>query len=1690
MKNLFNIKILYFYLFFLTINLHAQLDTNAPWPMFRQNSRHTGQTNDNVLGVQKNPVVKWSFGFPQSSGYSYVILGSDSTVYTTSRYKLYALTNGKKKWEYDPPNTVRSRNSPAIGADGNIYIVFDDYLHAVNPDDGLKKWECFIGGFSYASPSVSTNNTIYIGSDDDKIYAITNGAIKWTNRLGGNVMSSAAIGNDGTIYVGCNNSKLYAITNGVIKWSNKLAGQAYYSSPAIGPDNTVYIGGWHNNLYAITNGVIKWTNRLGSSIPYSSPAIGPDGTIYVGCNDHKVYAINSDGSLKWTNRLGNSIYSSPTVGSDNTVYIGCYDKKLYAITNGVIKWTNKFSSTIYYSSPAIGNDGTIYISLDSTLGVQAIIQNNAPQLVWSSNTGYSNDGVEPNNGYNGQYFRFEVKYKDRNNDEPSTNHVWIDIDDNGSYENDEKFTMYSNFGTSYSNGIIYTNLIQAFYAGDGIINYKFHFTDKYSYIPLPCAPISNHTFTVTNTNIPHQLEVTKNTDINGICDSYTNNVVMSIQIWDSKHNHYLTGFQVGNASNMILGTDFSNVQLWYDENKNYKWDINDISVASLKWNGINLWTNNNINFTTNLAFPRDFLITIDITTNAVISNSFQSFIPEKGIQCSGGTNAPLTPLTNYGAMKIGDYLKVTKTADRNNVYYNFIKGTAMVVKIKGLKQSLLKKIKIGNAGTMMPGTDISKIQLWYDSNKNNWWSTSDILAAELNWDGSSFWTNNNISFNSNLLEHNQFVITIDFAYSIKAFRTFKAYIPAYSVWDNYKKSAPTNAITNNGTLSVSEGFNGPIRPGRQYGAPTSEIGDINHDGFLDFIITGWDVPNNKYLEKYVNNKDGSFTGPTSVGAGNDRNSIAFGDINHDGFMDFIVTYAGILGKCINDGTGSFNVTYFGNGVQDSSICLGDIDNDGDMDLIASGRVAGGLDKYINDGIGNFINTSFGEGLFNTSIALGDIDNDGDLDLIVTGDDGGINKLHKYINDNSSTNFSGPYSFGTGVQFGAVSLGDIDGDGDLDLIVSGSGRLDKYINDGTGTFTGTAFGTGVSISAQALGDVDNDGDLDLIIGGRAGASTLKKYLNDGSGNFPAVNNLNSIIGWSTYRGVVVLGDLCNDGDLDLIVAGHYGFGNRRFDILYNTKSTTNLAPSAPTLLKSTNINGYWRFSWNSASDDHTSLKLLRYKIAIGTNIGSGIYNYSSTNINYPHSQANLGNICVVTALSYKSMIPVNNTVYFKVCALDTCFKHSSYSAEAIAIFPLVHNLTLPKDYGKFHYALLEARNDDHIQADPWVYNEQVNINNLTNIIIEATSWVSDKIMTNTIISGTNKQFNIKILNSKNIKLRGFTIKEATNGIVLQNCSYNYVMNNYILSNTSSGIKIDNANNNSILTNIIFNNQSGISINNSTGSTLYRNAIYHNSGNGIILNNSDNNFIINNSITSNAYGGIYDGIVFNNSGNNLIKNNIIAFTKNGYGINLNTGLGNSLIYNDVYGNISGNYNNITPGIGTITNNPLWINFNIFSTNFLSLSNFSPCIDKGDPSDPAPTIGNNRIDMGWKEFINPHLTVTLSKIITNISLNLINSAPIPGASIEYKINCKVNSYGNQNGENIIIYDNIINNISYKTDYTTTVGWTIEYSTNILPDQSYSSAQYTNQRPLKDKIKWIRWKKVSVTGGNKEFSFIAVIK
>ncbi|MEN0063937.1 MAG: VCBS repeat-containing protein [Myxococcota bacterium] len=234
----------------------------------------------------------------------------------------------------------------------------------------------------------------------------------------------------------------------------------------------------------------------------------------------------------------------------------------------------------------------------------------------------------------------------------------------------------------------------------------------------------------------------------------------------------------------------------------------------------------------------------------------------------------------------------------------------------------------------------------------------------------------------------------------------------------------------------------------------------------------------------------------------------------------------------------------------------DLNGDGHLDVIVanySGFFEEGFPQrlgiYQNDGSAQFTEVSAtAMGGFAgrvRQVAAGDIDADGDLDLYVP--DGTGNPAALFINDGTGRFVDEQLARLPAVptRAGATRMGDLDGDGDLDIIVTDgyaqSGPLGQLahllLNDGAGTFTNasdqlpTTWATGEDHDDLDLFDADRDFDLDILINAHAGDNTL--WLNDGTGRFTDASD-NLAPARSNFHYNPGICDVNGDGHLDIWV----------------------------------------------------------------------------------------------------------------------------------------------------------------------------------------------------------------------------------------------------------------------------------------------------------------------------------------------------------------------------------------------------------------------------------------------------------------------------------------------------------------------------------------------------------------------------
>jgi outer membrane protein assembly factor BamB len=274
---------------------------------------------------------------------------------------------------------ARIDDSPAWAGNGAVYIGSDDnFLYAIDGGDGAEIWRFETGADVFSSPAVGADGTIYVGSDDGFLYAVTpDGDQRWRFDAGDLVRSSPAIGPDGTVYVGANDGNVYAVDgeDGALRWFFSTDG-AVFSCPSIDDagtvddlsDDTVYFGSDDGNVYAVgADGALRWFFET-EGVVRSSPAVGADGTVYIGSDDRRLYALETqaDGRVRrrWAFESGGAIRASAALAEDGTLYIGALDGFLYALRSAAdaaerLRWSFDAGGAIH-SSAAVGSDGNVY----------------------------------------------------------------------------------------------------------------------------------------------------------------------------------------------------------------------------------------------------------------------------------------------------------------------------------------------------------------------------------------------------------------------------------------------------------------------------------------------------------------------------------------------------------------------------------------------------------------------------------------------------------------------------------------------------------------------------------------------------------------------------------------------------------------------------------------------------------------------------------------------------------------------------------------------------------------------------------------------------------------------------------------------------------------------------------------------------------------------------------------------------------------------------------------------------------------------------------------------------------------------------------------------------------------------------------------------------------------------------------
>jgi hypothetical protein len=327
------------------------------------------------------------------------------------------------------------------------------------------------------------------------------------------------------------------------------------------------------------------------------------------------------------------------------------------------------------------------------------------------------------------------------------------------------------------------------------------------------------------------------------------------------------------------------------------------------------------------------------------------------------------------------------------------------------------------------------------------------------------------------------------------------------------------------------------------------VGDV--DGDLDLDLVFGSAGANERNRLHLNDGAGFFTDGTADRLPADdtqTGAVELVDVDGDGDLDLVCGNLDQDRLYLNDGRGTFTDVTAGrmpvSGAPTNCVVAGDVDGDRDADLVLA--TDGPTRLYLNDGTGRFTDATPGRlAGENVRVALGDVDGDGDLDLLCANE--GQDRL--YLNDGTGTFTDATASHMPADSHAnySLALGDVDGDRDLDVVFGNNDTLGDrrnflYLNDGTGTFTDVT-ASRMPVDAEytqdvALGDVDGDGDLDLLtghVGARPGANRNALFVNGGTGTFTDVTAARMPGRAFDATWAVALADVDFDGDLDMLFA---------------------------------------------------------------------------------------------------------------------------------------------------------------------------------------------------------------------------------------------------------------------------------------------------------------------------------------------------------------------------------------------------------------------------------------------------------------------------------------------------------------------------------------------------------------------------
>jgi len=377
------------------------------------------------------------------------------------------------------------------------------------------------------------------------------------------------------------------------------------------------------------------------------------------------------------------------------------------------------------------------------------------------------------------------------------------------------------------------------------------------------------------------------------------------------------------------------------------------------------------------------------------------------------------------------------------------------------------------------------------------------------------------------------------------------------------------------------------------GVSSMAAGDLNGDGRGDVVV----IEGGKHAGG--RKTFAWFAAPSSVQGnwtrhefGNDSQLRSFlgsaqlADMDTDGDLDLIVSSDNHSGGSkqadvyvyLNPGAGSATSDWSFNRVTPSTLALhhindmeiADMDNDGKPDIIVRSLTPNQIHIFFQNNGSSYIHKNIDTGISSSEgLGVGLIDGDQLPDITFTGHwlkSPSNPRTQNYTQLNIDSNYKNIN------QNTKEAIGDVDGDGLNDVIIApaeafrngGNTVLAWYKNPGSTSISNWQKNTILPLTNNThtvkLGDLDNDGDLDVVTGipwsNSVADVSVNAFYNNGSGSFGAAQVIES--GKGLYSGVLY--DIDGDGDLDVIGQNTYARNSKPY--VYENKLDRPLEPTPP------------------------------------------------------------------------------------------------------------------------------------------------------------------------------------------------------------------------------------------------------------------------------------------------------------------------------------------------------------------------------------------------------------------------------------------------------------------------------------------------------------------------------------------------